>query len=239
MAEMKIYLAASGARIEKAAQYGPVAARLWTLGRDLKLRRAAPPRARAALAAVDARAFSGYGPHEALARGMVGRCRQAGCLGLVPELPRPNAALTRFCEILDTAAARSGLELYLPPAYARAAPGAFVLIPAQNTGGTYEGRLRRLSALYGADRLALLFDARPTGYLLPCRAGVGQAVEADALASLKPRFSPALCANTASRRVGSRAQVIVWDDDATLRQKLATARTLGITRGIVESAEGV
>ncbi len=234
MDEMKIYLTAPGELSAKAARYGPVAARLWRLGRDLKLTRTPLPETRVALAVVDATSFGGRGPHETLARALLCHCCLAGCRGLVPELPRPNEALLRFCQVLDRMASRAGLELYLPRGYAAAAPGSFVLIPAQNTGGTYEGRLRRLSALYGADRLALTLDTLATRTLLPCRAGLGQKVRRAELPPLTPHFSPALCANTASRLNNGRAEVILWDDETTLRQKLAAARALGICRAFVE-----
>ena len=234
MDEMKIYLTAPGELVEKAARYGPVAARLWRLGRDLKLNRAPLPGARPALAVVDAISFRGHGPHEALARTLLCQCRLAGCRGLVLELPRPNEALLRFCQVLDRMAAGAGLELTLPRGYAAAAPGSLVLIPAQNTGGTYEQRLRRLAALYGADRLALDLDTLASRYLLPCRAGLCRKVNVSELPPLIPHFSPALCANTASRLAGGRAEVILWDDGSTLRQKVTIASTIGIRRGFIK-----
>lgn len=237
MDEMKIYLTASAEHVEKAALYGPVAARLWRLGRDLKLTRAPLPRVRIDLMAADASAFSGYGPHEALARSLLCQCRLVGCRGLALALPRPTGGLIRFCGVLDRMAARAGLELYLPQGYTAAAPGSLVLITAQNTGGTYEERLRRLAALYGADRLALTLSTLCTRYLLPCRAGLGRTVRRTDLPPLTPFYSPALCANTASRLNGTRAEVLIWDDEKTLQQKLAAAAALGIKRAFVEFPE--
>lgn len=233
MDEMKIYLTAPPDFVSDAARRGPVSAQGWRIGRDLRLYRWPLPEARIALMDVDAGSFTGYGPHEALVNALICQCRRAGYRGLVPDLPRPNERLLRFCALLDRAAARFGLELYLPERYARAAPGACVLVQAQNASGTYEERLRRLSSLYGADRLALELERVTRDFPLPCRSGLGRVLSPGETADLPPlvsRFSPELCANTASYMKDGRAHLLLWDDADTLGRKMDAARRLGIGR---------
>lgn len=232
MDEMKIYLSAPPNFVSEAARYGAVSAMAYRIGRDLRLYQSPMPEVRRALMDVDASSFSGCGPHEALVRQLVCQCFRSGHIGLVMDLPRPNGRLFAFCEALGRAAARYDLELYLPERYARCAPDSFVLVPAQNTSGTYAGRLARLKSLYGAKRLALEAERVYTDFTLPCRSGTGHVISPAANASPPPdtRFSPELCANTASFIRDGRAHLVVWDDRDTLSRKLEIAGDIGIRR---------
>ncbi len=236
MDEMEIYLTAPPDLTREASERGPVSAQAFRVGRDLRLYEAPMGGVRPALMDVDASAFSGYGPHEALVNRLVTLCRRRGYRGMAPDLPRPNQGLLAFCACLDRASARYGLELYLPERYAGAAPGAFVLVPAQNTSGTYAARLERLCDRYGPERVALEAERVYTDFSLPCRTGRGILLPPKRLASLPPLtpfFSPELCANYASYTERGRAHLLLWDDAGTLNRKLSLARAAGIRRAFL------
>lgn len=236
MDEMEIYLTAPPDLVREASEWGPVSAQAFRLGRDLRLYASPMGRVRPALMDVDAAAFTGWGPHDALAGRLAAYCRRMGYRGMALDLPRPNQGLLAFCTCLGRASARYGLELYLPERYAGTAPAAFVLVPAQNTSGTYGARLERLCARYGPERVALEAERVYTDFPLPCRAGHGILLQPERLASLPPLtpfFSPELCANCASYPENGRAHLLLWDDAETLTRKLSLARAAGIRRAFL------
>lgn len=231
MDELKIYLASPPELAAEAALYGPVSAMSYRVGRDLRLYRAGSGGAHVELMDVDASSFQGWGPHEALVSALTRECRRMGCRGIVLDLPRPNARLCAFCALLDGAAHRQGLRLYLSERYARCATHSIILTPAQNTSGTYSDRLEKLISHYGPERVALEAERVYTDYPLPCRTGRGSVVmprdlPADLLKNA--RFSPQLCANYAAYISAGRPHLVLWDDLATLREKLRIAKAAGI-----------
>ena len=201
---MKIYLSAPPGLIAEASKIGPVCAMTHRLGRDLRLYRSPMPAARPELIDVDMSSFTGRGPLDAIAE-----------------------ALLSFCSALSEKAVRRGIRLYLPEPYA-AVPGCRIALPAQNTRGSFEGRLKRLAALYGAERLALELELTYTEYTLPCPTGLGSLVSPKALPPLRPFYSPRLCANYATYLKNRRLRLLLWNTPQTLAKKLRLASALGI-----------
>lgn len=224
---MKIYLSAPPGLIAEASKIGPVCAMTHRLGRDLRLYRSPMPAARPELIDVDMSSFTGCGPLDAIAEELTGECVRVGASGLVLGLPRPNPALLSFCSALSEKAVRRGIRLYLPEPYA-AVPGCRIALPAQNTRGSFEGRLKRLAALYGAERLALELELTYTEYTLPCPTGLGSLVSPKALPPLRPFYSTRLCANYATYLKNRRLRLLLWNTPQTLAKKLRLASALGI-----------
>lgn len=236
MDEMEIYLASPPDTVARASRYGPVSALAYRVGRDLRLYRTPFDFSRATLMDVDATSFQGYGPHEALVSALTRECRRMGYAGLSLDLPRPSPRLSAFAAALDESAAMQGLLLFLPERYARCASHASLLIPAQNTCGTYRGRLEHLVTVYGANRVALEAERVFTDFPLPCRSGIGNVVPRKDLPGISPgdvRFAPELCANYTSYMSGGKAHLLMWDDLCSLREKLRVAAELGIRRAFL------
>lgn len=231
MDDLEIYLASPPDLAARAARLAPVSAQGYRVGRDLRLYRAPYDLSSATFLDVDATAFQGYGPHEALVAALTRECRRMGCRGLSLDLPRPNERLFAFCGTLDAAAHRQGLRLFLPERYARAAPHASLLIPAQNTSGVYGDRLSRLISLYGPERIALEAERVFTDFPLPCRNRPGAILTRRCIPPLSRgqiHYSPALCANYAAYKREGRLHLLLWDDLCSLRDKLRAARAAGI-----------
>lgn len=237
MDELKIYLTAPPARFREAALCGPVSAAAFRVGRDVRLLRVPGDIAGAELMDVDARVFRGWGPHQALAQALLRQCRLGGFRGMVLRLPRPNAPLYAFCALLDEAAARSGLRLYLGVSYARSAPHASLLIQAQNLSGTYRDRLGGILSLHGPGRVALAASCAAVDFPLPCRTGRGREARQESLPPAllaRARFSPELCAKYASYKSAGRPHLVLWDDLYSLREKLRLAGETGVREVFVD-----
>lgn len=228
MSDLKIYLSAPAEFAAEAALHGPVSVMAYKIGRGLRLYRAPLPRARLALMDVDCTGFSGFGPHGALVYDLTGECLRRGYRGMCLDLPRPTPQLAAFVRALDGETSRLGLGLFLPESYARLSPHAALLLPAQNASGTFEGRLRRLCALYGPERLAPELERVYRDYPLPARTGRGAVLRSPPALLGPPLYSPELCANYASYLDRGRAHLVLWNDPDTLERKIDLIRSLGI-----------
>ncbi len=228
MPETKIYLSAPAEFAAEASLHGPVSVMAYRVGRDRHLYRLPLPARRFALMEVDGSSFTGFGPHRALIGELTGEARRRGYRGLRICLPRPTPQLCAFAGALDAEARRLGLALFLPEAYAHAAPAARLTLPAQNTAGTFEGRISKLRALYGPERLAPTLERAYTDFALPARTGHGTALRNPPALLGTAFYAAQLCANYASYARAGRAHLVVWDDLGTLRRKLSVLRQLGI-----------
>lgn len=228
MTDLKIYLSAPPEFSREAALHGPVSVMAYKIGRGFRLYRTSLPSTRISLMDVDCTGFTGYGPHRSLIAELTGECLRRGYSGMVLDMPRPTPQLAAFVRLLDQEASRLGLSLFLPETYAGTANGSMILLPAQNTSGTYLGRLKRLCSLYGPERLALELERVHTDYPLPARTGRGSIISDPRNIRECSFYSPELCVNYMSYESRGRAHLVLWDDLGSILEKLSQARALGI-----------
>lgn len=228
MDNLKIYISAPPQFAVEAALHGAVSVMAYRVGRDHRLMRSQLPPVRAELMDVDCSTLTGYGPHEALAGELTRECRRMGCAGIILDLPRPTPQLTALCALIDRETGRRGIGLYVPERYAPACPGARIVLPAQNLSGTYQGRLTALVKRWGPERISLELERVHTDFALPARAGRGVIVPERGGLPGQTFYSRELAANYKSFLLNGRAHLELWDDLASLREKIRIASALGI-----------
>ena len=161
-----------------------------------------------------------------------GRRSYGGVLLDFEEAPRRDR--TAFAAALAPALSASRRTLYLPEAYAAAAPGGTVLLCTAVSGGSFSQYLQEAVARAGgAGGLALDVQRLRMDFRLPARSGEGEPLAKEALDALMEREQPAvffsqdLCARyfTYSRDGGTH--FVLFDDADTLNQKLRLGAGMG------------
>lgn len=175
------------------------------------------------------------GPSDLLCRQLLDECRRRNFGQLVADLEGPpTGPAAALAAALDEQCHRLGLPLYLPEAFAVAAPHSRLLLSSALRSGTLEGMLRAAAGRHGMGRLALAVEVLAEDIPLPVR-GPGRPLSRMELEGLMTRLEPAvffdrgLCAHyfTYSPR-GGGAHFVLFDSPRSLREKLALARRLGI-----------
>lgn len=233
MNEMKIYLSTPPELAAEALLHAPVSVMAYRVGRSFQLMRTRLPQGRFDVMDVDCTGFTGFGPHEALAAQIMRECRLMRYSGVSMGLGRPTPQLAAFAQRLALAAARTGVELYMPASYAGAGENVILLTTAQNLSGTYALNLRELCARYGAGRIALELERVRTDFALPARSGRGTILSEGGISRLPPSpafYSRELEANYMTYISSGRAHLVIWDDLESITAKLRTAAKLGIGR---------
>ena len=148
------------------------------------------------------------------------------------EAPRRDR--TAFVSALAPALSASRRALYLPEAYAGAAPGATVLLCTAVSGGSFSQYLQEAVARAGgAGRLALDVQRLRMDFPLPPRPGEGTPLTGEALEQLMEREQPAvffsqdLCARYFTYSRDGEAHFVLFDDADTLNQKLRLGAGMG------------
>ena len=161
-----------------------------------------------------------------------GRRNYTGILLDFEEAPRRDR--TAFVSVLAPALSAARRALYLPEAYASAAPGATVLLCTAVSGGTFSQYLQDAAARSGgAGNLAPDIQRLRMDFRLPARTGEGTPLTGEALAALMERESPAvffsqdLCARYFTYTRDGEAHFVLFDDADTLNQKLRLGAGMG------------
>lgn len=109
-----------------------------------------------------------------------------------------------------------------------------ILISTALSGGSLRELLEEAIAKYGTAQLALGVERTAMDFPLPCRGGYGTPLAPETLAALRRRcaapvfFSEALCAKYFTYLRNGETRLVLFDDDETVRRKLALAQSLGI-----------
>lgn len=147
----------------------------------------------------------------------------------------PQPLLGRITTGLGVQLARRGWPLYVTEGYAGFSDYARVIIPSALSGGSLKQRLSEAAERFGAGRVALGIQRTAEDFTLPAPKGSGTPLSREEL-SLRIRqrgasvfFSDELCAHYftyMSRQDG--AHFVLFDNAASIRKKIQTARELGL-----------
>ena len=202
-----------------------------------------PQGLRGGLMQVDCAGFDGGGDPVGCCRQILGECRRRSFRGIVCDFEGPPAGcLPKLAEILDRNCAAQGWTLYVPEPYAPHAPRARVLIPSALTHGTLERRLRDALDRYGPHRTALAVEWVREEFPLPAR-GRGEPISQEGLEELLRRLEPAvffdrgLCAHYFTYMAGPQAHFVLFDTPRSVREKLETAKRLGVIAALLPGPE--
>lgn len=230
---MQIFLMAGPGNFREAARFGlPLAHGAYRLveGSTL-LRQNLPLQARGGLLLIHDREAPAVSDPEAVCAAAVRECARRDYGGVVLDFQAPpRQDLRLLARLLGQ---RLGVgRLYLPEAYGEV-PEALVLVGTALSGGDYREHLAEAARRWGGPhRLALRAERLRMDFPLPCPAGVGTPLAAEEFQALAEGavsfFSPELCARYFTCRREGQHRFILYDDAATLREKLRIGAELGI-----------
>ena len=232
---MQTFLIAGPEDFREASRFGvPLAHAAYRIGPgSTLLRQNLPLQARGGLLLVGDREAPAVTEPEAVCAAAIRECSRRDYGGVVLDFegpPRPDLLALARC--LGPRLAERGLGLYLPEPYGEAAPEARILMGTALSGGHYRERLTEAAQRWGGySRLALDAERLRMDFPLPCPAGIGTPLTAEEFQALSGRqsfFSPELCARYFTCLREGRHHFVLYDDAATLREKLRIAAELGV-----------
>lgn len=145
----------------------------------------------------------------------------------------PCPVLAEICQRLERACRDRGWAFYVAEGYGNACQ-AGVVIPTAISGGSLRERLEAAGARFGYGRLAVWLDRVAQDFPLPSLTGRGVPLSQKDLAELRREkggnvfFSHELCAHYFTYMAGEEGHFVLFDDAASLKKKLHSARELGI-----------
>lgn len=243
---MKVYLAAAPGQVRAASRFTRALVHMaYRIGPDSALlRQNLLIQTQGGLLGLTDRAAPPVEDPEALCAAVLRECRRRSCGGAVLDWDQPvRSDLAALARALDAAARRHRLALYVPEAYAPAAPSAIVPVCTALSGGNLTQRLRQAVSLRGAGRLALDAERLRMEFPLPCPSGEGRPLTAEALAELTEREKPAVffSADLGARYFtyvrDGQPRFVLFDDGDTLVQKLRLGQALGARAAFFQYAE--
>ena len=166
-----------------------------------------------------------------------------------PDIPRED--LRAFAGLLNRRLRETGRMLYVPSAYASAAPEAVVLVCTAISGGNFRAYLQEEVERRGGGKIALDVQRLRMDFTLPAPTGEGTPLTQEEFAARAEGkavyFSPDLCARyfTQTRfkeAKNGRAQsgephFVLFDDADTLNQKIKIGEELGIKTAFLQWPE--
>lgn len=242
----RVILAVPPGQITAAGAWGrPLAHMAYRVGEGLHLFRAkSPATPQGGLMVVEDARFSGTGDEGIFCNEVLRECTARKFTGVVCRFQgRPVAALSEAAARLGEQCARRGLECYVTEAYGAAAAGAKVLIPTALSGGSLKTRLEEAQSRFGAQRVAIWVERTAEDFLLPSPSGSGAPLTMEELERRRAEqgasvfFSPELCAHYFTYMAGDRGHFVLFDDAGSIRKKLLTARSVGVSTAFLPYGE--
>ena len=191
---------------------------------------------RGGLMLLDGRSFDGFGPTPPFCQEVVRECMARGFTGVVCDFEGGRLPpLEQIVRELGSQCFRRSWLLLVPEQYGHCSPHAQVYISSALSGGTLTQRLRDCQERFGRDRIVLALQRTAEDFFLPSPTGSGIPLTQEELqARIRQRnpsvfFSHELCARYFTyMSQESGAHFVLFDDAATLAQKLQVARSLEI-----------
>lgn len=234
---MRTYLAVSPGEAQEAGRYGQGLAHVaYRVGPgSTLLRQNLLLETRGGLLSVSDREAPLIEDPQALAAAVLRECGRRGYGGVVLDFEeRPRRDRAAFAEQLAKTLGPGRRQIYLPEAYAGAAPGGIPLLCTALSGGNFTEYLQeRANAQGGAGRLALDVQRLRMDFRLPAPSGEGRPLtqeELDTLLEQEGRsvfFSQDLCARYFTYTRNGESHFVLFDDGDTLRQKLQIGQRIG------------
>ena len=236
--ETRLILTAPPSAARAASAYGlPIGHMAYRVGAQADLLRASIPiNLRGGLMVVDSGGFDGRGDAEAFCQQVIRECSVRSFDGVILDFEgKPLPLLGQIVRRLGALLLRRGWPLYVNEAYAGFSDQTRVIIPSALSGGSLHKRLSEAVERFGASRVALGVQRTAEDFTLPSPGGSGTPLTREELAQrIQSRgastfFSDELCAyyfTYMSRQSG--AHFILFDNAASIRKKIQTARSLGL-----------
>ena len=167
-------------------------------------------------------------------------CHTHSVSGIVANWPS-TPAWSPLTVRLDRTTAQEGLSLRVPEFFADSTRHARILVASQLSGGTFSRRLQDARKRWGT-QVTLMVECVPWRFSLPCPPGQEQPLDREQLEHMLSRrphvwFSKSLCAQyfTCSSKDGPR--LILFDNAASVRQKLELAAQCQISEALLSWEE--
>lgn len=243
---MQVYLAITPAQFQEASRFTRSFAHVaYRIGPESTLlRQSLLVQTRGGLLSLSDRDAPVVEEPEKLAAAALRECGRRNYGGVVLDLEgKPRGDLLLLAGVLDKSLSKNRLTLYVPEAYASAAPTALALVCTALSGGNLTQRLRDAVSARGAGRLALDLERLAMDFPLPCPSGEGRPMRREELAELMGRespavfFSPDLCARYFTYSRGGETHFVLFDDGDTLLQKLRIGGSMGAVAAFFQYPE--
>jgi len=219
----------------------PVAHMAYRLGCGPHLFRSGQPvPLRGGCMVIDDKGFDGRGDPSAFCREVLQECAARQFTGIICDFEGRHPALNHTAERLSAACQKRGLSCYLPEQLGRCSDTAHVLISTALSGGSLKQRLADAIHHFGTDRVVPAVERTAMDFFLPSPTGHGMELTRQELRERMDRLSPSvffsgdLCARYFTYMSHqSGAHFILFDDAASIRQKLSIAQSLGLSTALL------
>lgn len=171
-----------------------------------------------------------------LIRECTSRAYEGAVADFEEEVNRDKATL--LMAAADVLSSRK-LNLYVPESYGMAVPNAKVMISSAISGGTLNQRLTEAITRYGEGRVVLEVQRLTMDFSLPSPNGLGRDLTAEELNTIMHEngaesfFSNDLCAHYFTYRSDNEHHFVIYDTAASIKRKLDTAASAGISTAFV------
>lgn len=238
MSGMKLYLTAPSHLVTKKDLQGLSLAQMdYTIGPGRRLRRSA--RATTYQNSIMVLTDEGFTPgdHSYLIKDIGRECDMRNYTGVLADFEQEYD----YAPLLTGLAARlrsSGKMLYVPERY-HAIENASVVVSTAISGGSLVQYLRESCEKYGADRIALDIQLLRMDFLLPSPTSDGQQIDDLHLQTLlkkrgaQPFYSNDLCAYYFTYSENGAHHFVLFDNAASIKNKISSASALGIGCGFL------
>ena len=175
----------------------------------------------------------------ALAAEVVQECVSRGYRGVVLAFSHVSPTLREVVHHLSAHLREMGAKLYLPEAYARESEWANILLSTAMSGGSLATRLDETVRAFGRARICLDIERVRMDFCLPTESGEGFRLSAEQFYALVEAYRPGgyfsrdLCAYYFTYYDHHGSHFVLYDDAASIREKIAIAQRLGIEQAML------